>query len=189
MVTLKDAQNKKIHASSAHLASEAAGSIRTVAALTREDDCNAIYSRSLEEPLRNNNRTAIKSQALYALSQGLSFWVIALVFWVGAQWIASGRYDTQQFFTVLTAVVFAALQAGNVFNYVPDMSKAKSAATSIVRLLDAVPDIDSESSEGRHLQPAEVVGHIKIENVHFRYPTRPGVRVLRELTLDVPPGT
>jgi ATP-binding cassette subfamily B (MDR/TAP) protein 1 len=33
-----------------------------------------------------------------------------------------------------------------------------------------------------------VRGHLRFENVHFRYPTRPGVRVLRNLNLDVKPG-
>ena len=32
-------------------------------------------------------------------------------------------------------------------------------------------------------------GRIRFENVHFRYPTRPGVRVLRDLNLTVEPGT
>lgn len=107
---------------------------------------------------------------------------------------------------VSAAIVFDVelIKSGNIFNYVPDMSKAKSAATSIVRLLDFVPDIDSESSEGKQIPHSEVKGHIVLENIHFRYPTRPGtcrrlfavawliragVRVLRELSLDVPPGT
>lgn len=47
VVVLKDQKMKKIHAASAHLASEAAGSVRTVASLTREDDLDAIYSESL----------------------------------------------------------------------------------------------------------------------------------------------
>jgi len=48
---------------------------------------------------------SIKSQALYAASQGISFLIIALVFYVGALWIISGRYSTSEFFTVLTSVV------------------------------------------------------------------------------------
>ena len=51
VVVLKDQKMKKIHAASAHLASEAAGSVRTVASLTREDDLDAIYSKALEEPM------------------------------------------------------------------------------------------------------------------------------------------
>jgi ATP-binding cassette subfamily B (MDR/TAP) protein 1 len=52
VVVLKDEKTKAIHATSAHLASEAAGSIRTVASLTREDDIDRIYSKSLDEPMR-----------------------------------------------------------------------------------------------------------------------------------------
>ncbi len=34
----------------------------------------------------------------------------------------------------------------------------------------------------------EVQGRLRLENVHFRYPTRPTVRVLRGLEIDVQPG-
>lgn len=52
VVVLKDQKLKKIHAASAHLASEAAGAVKTVASLTREDDVDRIYSKSLDEPQR-----------------------------------------------------------------------------------------------------------------------------------------
>ena len=75
------------------------------------------------------------------------------------------------------------------FSFAPDISPAKGAATDILKLLDSVPEIDAESSEGKVLDDKAVRGHVKFENVHFRYPTRPGVRVLRDLTLEVEPGT
>ena len=151
-------------------------------------------------------RGSIKSQALYGASQGMSFLVIALVFYIGALWIISGRYDTATFFTVLTSVVspnfcgcmmvhvdivqiFASIQAGNVFNFVPDASKANGAAAAIFRLIDYEPQIDPLATDGVDLKPEEVKGHIRLEGVHFRYPTRPAVRVLRDLSIDVPPGT
>lgn len=81
------------------------------------------------------------------------------------------------------------MQAGNVFTFVPDASKANSAAASIFRLMDNVPEVDPDSPDGVHLDHNSVQGHIRIEDVHFRYPTRPGVRVLRELNIDVPAGT
>jgi ATP-binding cassette subfamily B (MDR/TAP) protein 1 len=81
------------------------------------------------------------------------------------------------------------MQAGNVFTFVPDASKANGSAASIFRLADYAPAIDSLTTEGIQLNPAEVKGHIRMEGVHFRYPSRPSVRVLRELDIDVPPGT
>jgi ABC-type multidrug transport system fused ATPase/permease subunit len=69
---MKDQVNKAAHEESAQVACEAAGAIRTVASLTREDDCIRIYSKSLEEPLRRSNRTAFWSNMLFAISQAIT---------------------------------------------------------------------------------------------------------------------
>jgi ATP-binding cassette subfamily B (MDR/TAP) protein 1 len=74
-----------------------------------------------------------------------------------------------------------------VFSFVPDVSSAKGSGSSIMRLLDARPEIDAESTEG--VVPKNVQGQIRFEDIHFRYPTRPGVRVLRGLNLTIEPGT
>lgn len=85
------------------------------------------------------------------------------------------------------STVFSSIQAGNVFSFVPDVSSAKGAAADIVTLLDSRPEIDAESTGGSI--PKNVQGRIRFEKVHFRYPTRPGIRVLRDLDLVVEPGT
>ena len=89
----------------------------------------------------------------------------------------------------LQSSVFGAIQAGNVFAYAPDISAAKGAGSDVVNLLDCRPEIDVESTEGKRVLTEKVRGHIRLENVHFHYPVRPGVRVLRGLSLDVKPGT
>ncbi|CEQ39138.1 SPOSA6832_00638 [Sporobolomyces salmonicolor] len=166
VVVLKDQKNKRSHEQSAQMACEAASAIRTVASLTREEDCSAIYSEYLDKPMQESNRVAIWSSALYAISQSLSFWVIGLIFWV----------------------VFGSIQAGNVFSFVPDMSNARGAAADFVRLVDSTPDIDAEDTSGNQFDLAASQGHIRFENCHFRYPTRPHVPVLRGLHLEVKPG-
>lgn len=88
---------------------------------------------------------------------------------------------------LLQSTTFSAIQAGSVFSFVPDISLAKSAASDIIRLLDSTPEIDATSPQGDI--PKDVKGRIRFESVHFRYPTRPGVRVLRGLNLTVDPGT
>jgi ATP-binding cassette, subfamily B (MDR/TAP), member 1 len=98
---MKDQMNKKAHEHSAHLACEAASSIRTVAALTREDDCCDRYRESLEEPLRNATRTALRSGFLYGLSQAAPWWVIALLFWYGARVVSTLEYTLFEFFVAL----------------------------------------------------------------------------------------
>ena len=87
------------------------------------------------------------------------------------------------------STIFGAVQAGNVFSFVPDISSAKGAGSDIIKLLDSKPEIDAESTDGKIIPAKSVQGHIRFENIHFRYPTRPGIRVLRDLSLDIQPGT
>jgi len=189
VVVLKDQTNKKAHEESAQIACEAAGSIRTVASLTREADCLKIYHDSLEEPLRVSNKTSIWSQGFYSFSQSTVFFVIALVFWWGSKLVSQFDATVFQFFVGLMSTTFGAMQAGNVFSFVPDISSAKGAGSDIIKLLDKVPEIDAESPSGKTPAAATAKGHIRFENVHFRYPTRPGVRVLRDFSFEVLPGT
>lgn len=129
------------------------------------------------------------------------------MFWYGAQLVARLELDTQKFFVclmvrtfvfhshfvpdltlcILQSVTFGSIQAGNVFTFVPDISESSSASNNILRLLDNVPEIDAESSDGNKI--VKVKGRIEFKNVHFRYPSRPAVRVLRDFNLTVEPGT
>ena len=93
--------NKKAYAESSHLACEAAGSIRTVASLTREEDCLALYSKSLEGPLKKSNGSAVWGNLLFAFSQAQMYGVIALVFWYGAILVSHLEATTFQFFVAL----------------------------------------------------------------------------------------
>lgn len=189
VVVMKDQQNKAEHESSAQLACEAASAIRTVASLTREEDFLQLYSASLEEPLRRSNRTALWSSFFFALSQAMSFFVISLIFWYGSVLVSRLEITVTGFFIALMSTTFGAIQAGNVFAFVPDISSAKGAGGALIKLIDSIPEIDAESTEGKNISGKTVRGQIRFENVHFRYPTRPGIRVLRGLSFKIEPGT
>lgn len=84
------------------------------------------------------------------------------------------------------SITFAAIETGMIFAYVPSVSKARSAASDALKLFDAQPDIDAQDPSGIKLD--NCTGRINFRNVHFRYPTRPHVPVLRGLDLDIEPG-
>ncbi|GAA5899256.1 hypothetical protein JCM6882_009297 [Rhodosporidiobolus microsporus] len=188
VVVLKDQKNKKSHEKSSQMACEAASAIRTVASLTRETDCLDIYSGQLDEPMRTSNKIAIYSNAIYSLTQALSFFVIGLIFWYGSHQLVDGELSVRDFFVAMISIVFGSIQAGNVFSFVPDMSSARGAAADAVELYDSVPDIDAEDPSGEQFPLEKSQGHIRFEGVHFRYPTRQHVPVLRGLDIEVKPG-
>ncbi|KAI5993497.1 P-loop containing nucleoside triphosphate hydrolase protein [Pisolithus albus] len=189
VVVLRDQQNRAAHYNSAKLACEAASAIRTVASLTCEDDCLKLYSSSLEESLRTSRKSAVWSNLVYAFSQSCTFWTIALIFWYGSGLVASLEVTSTNFFTTLMAVTFGVMQAGSVFAWAPDVSSACSASAAIINLLESTPENEDEASERKTFEGRNVEGQIHLENVHFYYPTRPTVPVLRGLNLTVAPGT
>ncbi|KIM55448.1 hypothetical protein SCLCIDRAFT_30386 [Scleroderma citrinum Foug A] len=189
ILALQDQQNKTAHATSAKLACEAAGAIRTVSSLTREADCLRLYSNSLDEPLKRSNKTSLWTNLIFAFSQSTTFWSIALFFWYGSTLVSRLEVSTTSFFISLMATTFGAMQAGGLFLFVPDMAAARNSAASMIKLFDTVPEIESDSPDGKTFAGISVKGQIRLENVHFRYPTRPTVRVLRGLDLTVEPGT
>ncbi|KAM5379595.1 hypothetical protein ACJZ2D_003943 [Fusarium nematophilum] len=179
-------RSKAAYDASATFASEAISAIRTVAALTREEDVLRQYKDSLAEQQRRSLISILKSSLLYAGSQSLLFACFALGFWYGGTLIGKFEYDMFQFFLCFMAVIFGAQSAGTIFSFAPDMGKAHQAAGELKKLFDRQPVVDTWSDAGERL--TEVEGTIEFRDVHFRYPTRPEQPVLRGLNLTVRPG-
>jgi ATP-binding cassette subfamily B (MDR/TAP) protein 1 len=177
---------KRAYAGSASYASEAITAIRTVAALTREEDVLNQYKASLAVQQRSSLISVLKSSLLYAASQSFMFLAFALGFWYGGTLIAKYEYDLFQFFIVFSSVIFGAQSAGTVFSFAPDMGKAVEASRELKTLFSRQPIVDTWSSDGEKVEAVE--GNIEFRDVHFRYPTRPEQPVLRGLNLSISPG-
>lgn len=61
------------------------------------------------------------------------------------------------------------------------VSHARGAAAKLFATIDRVPPIDSASPEGVKLD--EVIGRIEFEHVQFNYPSRPNVRIVKDLSI------
>ncbi|KAK9362047.1 P-loop containing nucleoside triphosphate hydrolase protein [Lipomyces starkeyi] len=181
-----EARVKKENERSSTYACEAISAIRTVAALTRESDVWETYHSNLDEIVHRNRPVSLRSAFFYGLTSGQVFFIMALATWYGGQLLGTGEYNLFQFYLVFLSIIFGAETAGVVFSFAPDVGKAVQAAKSIKMLLERVPDIDSWSEEGKVLQ--NVQGDIEFVDVHFRYPTRPEVPVLRGLNMKIQKG-
>ncbi|KXN91892.1 Leptomycin B resistance protein pmd1 [Leucoagaricus sp. SymC.cos] len=194
VIMQKDARNKAEHEQSAQIACESAAAIRTVAALTREEGCLAEYSKSLERPLQRAIKFGGFRTLMFAASQANMFFVIALIFWFGSVLLAKLEITVFQFFVGLMSTTLGALQAGGMFQFAPDMSAAKCAASDIVTLLDRTPKIESElphdhgDKGGDKEEKKRIKGRIEAKDLHFSYPTRPNLPVLKGISFTVEPS-
>ncbi|KAF2805142.1 leptomycin B resistance protein pmd1 [Mytilinidion resinicola] len=170
----------------AAFACEVASSIRTVASLTLEPHLLNQYCEKLKTQTTGNLRFSAYSSFLFALSNSLSMFAMALAFWYGGSLILDGQYSLVQFFVCFVAIILSSQTAGGLVAYVTDVGDARSAAQRVHTLLNRRPLIDSWSTEGRKIDAAE--GKIEFRDVHFAYPGRPFQKVLGGVNLTALPG-
>ncbi|KAJ6019752.1 hypothetical protein N7499_003146 [Penicillium canescens] len=179
-------RSKAAYEGSANYACEATSAIRTVASLTRETDVWSVYHAQLDLQGRTSLLSVTKSSILYASSQALIFFCVALGFWYGGTLLGHHEYDIFRFFVCFSEILFGAQSAGTVFSFSPDIGKAKNAAAEFLKRFERRPTIHTRSKEGENLDHCD--GTIEFKDVHFRYPTRLEQPVLRGLNLTVKPG-
>ncbi|VDM33899.1 unnamed protein product [Hydatigera taeniaeformis] len=89
-------------------------------------------------------------------------------------------------FRAYSAISFAAQQLGYVAAFAPDSRKAKESGQRIVGIINRIPNLQPDEGE---FPVVPFKGNVSFTNVHFRYPTRKKVKVLRGFTYTVTPGT
>jgi ATP-binding cassette subfamily B (MDR/TAP) protein 1 len=169
-------------------ACEACASIRTVASLGLETHLLRTYHAQLTAQAAGTMRFTHVSAVLLALSQGLSLFIFALLFWYGGKLMLGAEYTVVQFFVVFSAMINGAQQGGAIFSFAPDMGQARAAAALLKRTVDRVPRIDHWSQGGKRVSASGLQGRIALDNVNFTYPGRPGHPVLKGVSLAAEPG-
>ena len=167
---------------SADVASEAVGAIRTVASLAIEPEVIHRYSQLLDGIVLKSIRTLTWAIIPYALSQFIEFLVMALGFWYGSRLLASGEYDTNQFFIVFIGLLFAGQAAGQFFGSTTSITKARAAANYLFWLRTITPAI-RESDENRDTGP-NGEADLSLRGVSFRYPQREA-KAIDGVSIDV----
>ncbi|XP_075245466.1 ATP-dependent translocase ABCB1-like isoform X2 [Convolutriloba macropyga] len=171
----------------AQVVTESISSIRTVQSLNLEKRLSTLFVESLTVTHKKNLCLAHVFGVAQCISQGMFYFVFAACFRFAAWLIKEGHMNSPDAFKVIFCLVFAAYGVGQSLSLVPDYDKAKRAALSVTKLLDIIPLIDNLSSLGKNMN--DQINTIELQDVHFRYPTRSSVKILRGLNLTVKKGT
>ncbi|XP_057376289.1 ATP-dependent translocase ABCB1-like [Daphnia carinata] len=188
------AKETEAYASAGSLAEEIIGAIKTVNMFNAQ----VKEAKQFEASIKPARTAGIKRGLATAIGSGL-VWLLtyasyALTFWYGIKLIlqsscngeSTSKYDAGTLNIVFFNMLYAALNVGKLFPFLETFSAARVAAAEVYRILNQIPVIDSSSSAGKRLK--NINGHIKIENVHFAYFSRPDVPVLRGISFEVAAG-
>ncbi|KAJ1949597.1 hypothetical protein FBU59_001072, partial [Linderina macrospora] len=174
-------------AGSGAVADEVLSSIRTVMAFNGQEHELKRYDEKLEEAFKFGRKKGVILGIGYGAVQFFVFAMYCIGFNYGIWRIIHGHMDAQQ----LLIVVFALLTGGfNLSGSAPNfsaVSTAQGCAAKVFAIIDRVSPIDPlQTDVGKKVD--HVRGHIEFRDVHFSYPTRPGVPILKGFNLEIRPG-
>ncbi|XP_043821901.1 ATP-dependent translocase ABCB1 isoform X2 [Dromiciops gliroides] len=174
------------YAKAGAVAEEVLSAIRTVIAFGGQKKELERYNRNLEEAKNMGIKKAITAN----ISIGVAFLLIyasyALAFWYGTTLIISKEYSIGQVLTVFFSVLIGAFSIGQASPSIEAFANARGAAYEVFRIIDNNPSIDSYSISGH--KPDNINGNLEFKNVHFTYPSRKEVKILKGLNLKVNSG-
>ncbi|KAM6201356.1 phosphatidylcholine translocator ABCB4 isoform 2-T2 [Rhynchocyon petersi] len=174
------------YAKAGAVAEEALGAIRTVIAFGGQSKELKRYQKHLE----NAKKIGIKKAISANISMGIAFLLIyasyALAFWYGSTLVISKEYTIGNAMTVFFSILIGAFSVGQAAPCIDAFANARGAAYVIFDVIDNNPKIDSFSERG--LKPDTIKVNLEFSDVHFSYPSRANVKILKGLNLKVQSG-
>jgi ABC-type multidrug transport system fused ATPase/permease subunit len=167
------------------IAEESLQSIHTVKSFTSEKyEANRYYA-ALQLVLGNSLKSARFRGLFISMVIFSVFGGIVLVLWYGLGLVESGELSIGKLVSFILYTTFIAAAAGGLGDLYGQLQKTIGASERILEILDSEPE-EIYTDSGIHIGRAE--GKIEFENVHFAYPSREEVEVIRGLSLRVLPG-
>ncbi|NXM71059.1 MDR1 protein, partial [Serilophus lunatus] len=181
------AKELSAYAKAGAVAEEILTAIRTVVAFNGQQKALAKYDANLEMAKSVGVKKSITTNISLGVSQFLIFGSYALAFWYGTKLTAEDEhYDIGRVLIVFFSVLVGAFSLGQASPNLESMSKARGAAYEVYKIINKKRLIDSSSKEG--YKPDKLIGEIEFRNIHFSYPSRPDVKILKGLNLKVQTG-
>ncbi|CAG9561784.1 unnamed protein product [Danaus chrysippus] len=170
--------------SSTKIAVEALSNIRTVACLGREPAMVVEYANCLRPARRPAVCAAHWRGVVSGLSRSMFNFINAAALTYGGHVVADG-VPYQHILITTQSLQMASSQAQSAFAYAPDFRRGINAAARIVDLINMKPTIIDPEDPIRNFVSK---GNASFDQVRFKYPCRPTVKVLRGIDLKLSEG-
>ncbi|KNC98836.1 uncharacterized protein SPPG_05810 [Spizellomyces punctatus DAOM BR117] len=179
----------KAYAEANNVVEEALSSIRTVMSLGAEQRAVGDFTERLETAEHLGSRKA-KAQGLGTGGVQLCMYLAySIAFFYGSFLIVGGELTPGRLVAVYFALVIGTMRMSSIAPEIAAFGNACSAAYAIFHLIDREPDIARpRDPTAEPLRPGTIVGRLSFEGVQFKYPSRPDVVVLDDVSFQVEPG-
>eukprot|EP00833_Pecoramyces_ruminatium_P010901 jgi/Orpsp1_1/1184933/evm.model.c7180000091640.2 len=168
------------------IAQEAFSQIRTIASFGNEQKEIDRYVNKLK-PTRKYG--IIQSHAFGLCLGFISFCVYisyGIAFFKGAQFVNDGWMSGGDVMKVFMGISLGAMNISGCGNILNVFGEATGAAAKLFHIIERKPRIDSR--EGKCPESQQFHGEVEFKGVHFSYPSRPEVEILKGVSFRCHPG-
>lgn len=174
------------YADAGSIAEQAFAGIRTVFSFTLQNRFADRYDVELERAYKVGRKRGLVTAIGFGFFMFILFATYGLAFWYGSTLVMESKMDGPTVLVVFIAMIIGAMSLLQLPPNLSAISSARGAAYKIYQTIDRVPIIDPDNETG--IKPAKIIGNIEFKNVQFKYPTRPDVMILKNLSLEIKPG-
>ncbi|KAI6230482.1 Multidrug resistance protein pgp-3 [Aphelenchoides fujianensis] len=167
----------------ANVAEEVLYGIRTTQACNAQPAEIRRYSRFLQIGCTNGVRRAMFT----ALFSGLHLLLLFGAMGYGTVLVLEQGLEPGNVYAVFWAALGGAMRLGNAIPQISVILSAKLCAAELFAIIDRKPAFDCTSESG--VKPERIDGRIEFKGVCSRYPSRPDVPILRDVSFSIEKGT
>ena len=160
-------------------------SIQAVKAFTNEQFEVNRYTKSLNKVLQEALKAATLRGGFVSFIIFALFGGIVGVVWFGARLVAEGDLILADLLTFIFYTAFIGGSVGGLGDIYAQLQKTIGASDRILEILEDPSEMDVTLTENK---PPIAFGKIEIQDVHFSYPSRPSVEILKGISITIEPG-
>jgi ABC-type multidrug transport system fused ATPase/permease subunit len=160
-------------------------SIQAVKAFTNEQFEVNRYTKSLNKVLQEALKAATLRGGFVSFIIFALFGGIVGVVWFGARLVAQGDLILADLLTFIFYTAFIGGSVGGLGDIYAQLQKTIGASDRILEILQDPSEMDvTDNSKSEAID----FGKIEIQDLHFSYPSRPSVEILKGISITIEPG-
>ncbi|KAK5123726.1 multidrug-resistance transporter mdr2 [Meristemomyces frigidus] len=167
------------------IAEERLGNVRTSQAFAGELQEVHRYNQQVRKIFTLGRKEAFISATFFSASGFMGNMTFLAVLWVGGGMVKSGAISIGELSSFLMYTAYAGSSLFGLSGFYSELMKGVGAASRLFELQDRKAEISP--TKGDTVKSAR--GAIEFKNVTFSYPTRPAVKIFKDLSFTIPQGT
>ena len=162
------------------------GAVRAMAAFGQEAAVSGRFGAAVERAFGAARDRLLGRAGLTAIAIFLVVASVVGVLWFGSRLVISGEMTGGRLGQFILYAVFAAGAMAELAEVWGELAQAAGATERLLELLEAQPAIRAPANPKP--LPTPPLGTVAFKDVHFAYPTRPGVSALNGVSFNVARG-